>query len=154
MRSKFDFLRNMLASVDAWSSNIHGHDHWMRVVANGLDIAKNTTGVDPTVVELFGLLHDTQRKNDGKDPHHGPRAAEFLDTIVNDLHITTTQYNALRYAIEHHTDEIHNTNPTIGACYDADRLDLGRVGITPAPDYMNTEYAKSIAADMYVDDWD
>ncbi|TML82741.1 MAG: hypothetical protein E6G09_09645, partial [Actinobacteria bacterium] len=30
------------------------------------------------------------------------------------------------------------TNPTIGCCWDADRLDLGRVGIEPDPELMST----------------
>lgn len=150
MRSKFSFLYEQLPEFDAWSSDIHGHDHWMRVVQRGLDIASHTAGVDATVVELFGMLHDTHRQNDGNDPHHGPRAAKYLDSIVGELYISKTQYKNLRHALEHHTDEIHNNDPTIGACYDADRLDLGRVGITPDPDYLNTTYAKSIASDMYV----
>lgn len=154
MRSKFDFLLDKLTRCDAWYSGIHGHDHWMRVVENGLDIANHTPGVDKTVVELFGLLHDTQRWGDGEDRYHGPRAAEFLDKIVNELHITEKQYELLRYAIEHHTDELHNSDPTIGACYDSDRLDLGRVGKAPNPDYLNTNYAKSLAPYAFIDEVD
>jgi uncharacterized protein len=46
--------------------------------------------------------------------------------------------------------EIHNgappqTDPTLAVCLDADRLDLGRVGITPDPEYLSTPTAKSIA---------
>ena len=34
---------------------------------------------------------------------------------------------------------------TIDACFDADRLDLGRVGIDPDPERMATERGKEIA---------
>lgn len=34
---------------------------------------------------------------------------------------------------------------TIDACFDADRLDLGRVGITPDPEKMATERGKELA---------
>ena len=34
---------------------------------------------------------------------------------------------------------------TIDACFDADRLDLGRVNITPDPEKMATEKGKELA---------
>ena len=34
---------------------------------------------------------------------------------------------------------------TIGACRDADRLDLGRVGAIPSPDFMNTPFGRKVA---------
>ena len=33
-------------------------------------------------------------------------------------------------------------NITVQACWDADRLDLGRLGKTPIPDYLGTEFAR------------
>jgi uncharacterized protein len=36
-------------------------------------------------------------------------------------------------------------HPTIGTCWDADRLDLGRVGARPDPKYMSTEARKRAA---------
>jgi hypothetical protein len=46
---------------------------------------------------------------------------------------------------------IHNgappqTDPTLAVCLDADRLDFGRVGITPDPLRLSTSTAKSIAS--------
>jgi len=35
--------------------------------------------------------------------------------------------------------------PTLAVCLDADRLDLGRVGITPDPLRLSTSTAKAIA---------
>jgi len=35
---------------------------------------------------------------------------------------------------------------TIGTCWDADRLDLGRVSIKPEAKHMSTAYARDIAA--------
>jgi uncharacterized protein len=45
---------------------------------------------------------------------------------------------------------IHNgagpqSDPTLSVCLDADRLDLGRVGITPDSRLLSTPTAKSIA---------
>ena len=36
-------------------------------------------------------------------------------------------------------------DPTIDACFDADRLDLGRVGIIPDPGRLATEKGKELA---------
>jgi hypothetical protein len=32
-----------------------------------------------------------------------------------------------------------STDPTVGVCFDADRLDLGRVGIEPDPELISTD---------------
>ena len=43
----------------------------------------------------------------------------------------------------------HSTgNPTIDACFDADRLDLRRVGITHDPNKMATEKGKELARQL------
>lgn len=44
-----------------------------------------------------------------------------------------------------HTSTHSTGNPTIDACFDADRLDLGRVNITPDPEKMATEKGKELA---------
>lgn len=38
------------------------------------------------------------------------------------------------------------SDPTIALCWDADRLDIGRVGIAPDPIYFSTETARALAA--------
>jgi uncharacterized protein len=40
------------------------------------------------------------------------------------------------------THERTHPDVTIRTCWDADRLDLGRVGITPHPEYLRTEVAR------------
>jgi hypothetical protein len=44
-----------------------------------------------------------------------------------------------------HNGGMPQSDPTLAVCLDADRLDLGRVGITPDPEYLSTLTAKSIA---------
>ena len=51
----------------------------------------------------------------------------------------------LDYAIRHHVDGDVSDDPTIGTCWDADRLDLGRVGIVPDEQYMSTAEGKRLA---------
>lgn len=118
--------------------SIHGPSHWHRVDAFGLDIAESS-GADLTVVRLFALLHDSCRRDDGADLDHGPRAAEMLDRIVPAVFaIDPGRFDLVKEAIRLHTSGQTTNDPTIGACWDADRLDIGRVGKTPSAQYMST----------------
>jgi len=121
-----------------WSGAIHGYSHWERVAAFGCKIAENTPGVDGLVVEYFAYLHDSQRWNDGDDDEHGPRAADSLRDLQQMIPLNTTQMAQLEFAIRNHTTLTHHSDPTIGACFDADRLDLPRVKIVVKPQYLST----------------
>lgn len=125
--------------------SIHGPGHWQRVERNGLILAKET-GANTTVVRLFAIFHDSQRKNDHSDPGHGLRGAEFARQCRGEyLRISDEMFEQLYFACAHHTDTFYHNDITIGTCWDADRLDLTRVGIQPDPQYLNTEFAKTIA---------
>ena len=126
-------------------SPIHGELHWRTVGANGLWLAEADTRVDRAVVFHFALLHDTMRENDGYDPEHGPRASAFAAELHAEglLALDDAQLALLREACDDHADGLTSPDPTIGACWDADRLDLPRVGITPDPDLLSTAAALS-----------
>jgi uncharacterized protein len=47
-------------------------------------------------------------------------------------------------AIRHHSGGKVSTDATIQSCWDADRLDLGRVGIVPAAEFLSSEGASRI----------
>ena len=49
----------------------------------------------------------------------------------------------LHFACEHHSVGMSQGDVTVLTCWDADRLDLGRIGITPRAKYMGTEAARS-----------
>ena len=124
---------------------LHGPKHWRRVEKNGLMIARQT-GADPVVVKLFALFHDAKRENDNQDPGHGRRAASYAESLrKNHFSITDAQFDLLLRACCGHTDGTLSEDPTIATCWDADRLDLGRVGITPASGFMSTEVGKRLA---------
>jgi uncharacterized protein len=123
-------------------AGIHGEAHWLRVRENGLRLA-GLTGADPSLVELFALFHDSKRINDGFDPGHGRRAAEFLGTLRGLLgFLARADFERLLFACAHHTAGWTEADLTVQACWDADRLDLGRVGIRPVPDRLCTEAAR------------
>ena len=124
----------------------HGIDHWDRVYANGQLLI--TRKVNPLVVGLFAYLHDFCREDDGDDLQHGPRAAEFIDTVRDTLLMLSPLNLAcllVKEACRLHTVAYRTGNPTVDACFDADRLDLGRVGIIPDPARMATKKGKEIA---------
>jgi uncharacterized protein len=55
---------------------------------------------DLIVVELFGFLHDSCRYDDGRDPKHGERAAEFAHGIHGDFFtLLPKQLDQLCFAI-------------------------------------------------------
>jgi uncharacterized protein len=128
-----------VAGTHAGSSAIHGFSHWVRVERNGLYIARRT-GASQVVVSLFALFHDSRRENDGMgDKEHGLRAAELVLSMRRALSFLSEEdFERLRFACEHHTHQVHHDDPTVGTCWDADRLELGRVGIEPEPGYFNT----------------
>jgi uncharacterized protein len=124
---------------------IHGLPHWLRVRENGLFLAERT-GADARVVELFALLHDSRRFNDDHDPAHGERAAAFAGTLRGTLiDLDDVAFELLAHACRHHTDGLRAGAPTVLTCWDADRLDLGRVGIRPDPRYLCTDAARDPA---------
>lgn len=121
---------------------IHGAAHWARVRWNGLALAERT-GANRTVVELFALVHDVCRANDGHDPEHGARAAAFIHELRGSvIWISEAEAELVAYACIHHSAGYTEADVTVQTCWDADRLDLGRVGIRPKPKYLCTPAAK------------
>lgn len=122
--------------------DIHGISHWGRVHANGLKIAAES-GANVQVVELFAFFHDSCRINDGYDPQHGARGAEYACQLRGDyFELTDSEFELLYVACRDHTDVLFHDHTTVQTCFDADRLDLGRVFIQPDPERMGTAFAK------------
>lgn len=120
----------------------HGVAHWARVLENGLRLAEETRA-NLEVVQLFAVLHDSRRINEATDPDHGPRAAEFARTLRGRLlNLPDHEFGLLHRACAGHTHERTHPDATIRTCWDADRLDLGRVGIAPHPSRLCTEAAR------------
>jgi len=124
---------------------IHGVAHWARVRDYGLRLAQ-ATNVSIQVVELFALLHDSKRRDDGLDPDHGQRAAEFVKTLRGSMiALPVPDFERLVFACAYHSNGLVEADITVQTCWDADRLDLGRIGIQPNPRYLCTEAARQLA---------
>ncbi len=126
----------------AWQG-AHGHPHWVRVRQNGARLAE-MTGAHPLVVELFALIHDSRRGNEESDPWHGVRAATYAEEL-NGTYFTLSpqQLELLKHACALHTQGLVLADLTVQVCWDADRLDLGRIGIKPDLNLLCTDAAKN-----------
>lgn len=128
-----------LATIGA--SSLHGDRHWRRVAWLGAHLANEVPTCDPWIVLLFALIHDSQRMNDGHDPEHGHRAARLVRALSKELGLEGERLVLLESACFAHADGDVSYDSTVGVCWDADRLDLWRCGITPDPRYLSTAAA-------------
>ena len=91
------------------------------------------------------MLHDTQRRNERRDPSHGRRAARYAQSLRDVwFDLSDKEIELLTEALKYHSDSYTEADITVQVCWDADRLDLGRVGIKPAPHRLCTASAKSV----------
>lgn len=146
-------------ATNGWElGETHGLPHWKRVERNAILLSlieRNgklcfREGVNMKVVCLFAYLHDKCRFNNNTDWKHGERAAEMLHTIKDTLlkDLNDEEFLLLKQACKLHTTTHKTGNLTIDTCFDADRLDLKRVGIEPCPDKMATFFGKFYAMDI------
>lgn len=125
------------AQAPLGDSRDHGDVHWRAVAATALDLAEREEGIDARIVLLFALLHDSRRQNEMDDPDHG-RAAELFMERLSHAGLLDDSFGAddeerLGEAVRLHDEGEVTDDPTIGACWDADRLQLQRYAITPLP---------------------
>jgi hypothetical protein len=136
--------RHILDTFDHDACGIaHGPEHWDRVCYHSEAVARHL-GVDPLIGHVFALVHDSQRQDEGLDPGHGPRAAQFIVDHAETLFgfLTPLQRQMLAHACELHSDGHIHSHAYAMVCWDADRLDLWRVGIEPAAHLLCTEHAR------------
>ncbi len=147
-RTSIPDLEKLVAAVLGRSTGkdyfLHGEDHWRRVAAAGLALLHENPGADPAVVFLFALFHDSMRLNDGRDPLHGPRGAALAGELRGQaFDLGDTEMGLLSFACAEHTNGGVGSDPTVGACWDANRLNLWRVGIRPDPGLLSTAAARN-----------
>ena len=124
-------------------NGLHGARHWRRVDRFGRLLALYTEA-DVEVVRRFALFHDSQRYNDEKDVGHGQRAADRARQFCGD-ELTHEQMHLLYLACAGHESGITSSDPTIGTCWDADRLDIDRLDKLPWLSLISTELGAKVA---------
>jgi len=124
-------------------AGVHGVAHWARVLENGRRLATLTDDVDLDVIELFAIFHDARRVNEAIDWGHGRRGAQLAARLRGRaFELDDQRFALLEYACNEHTSGKTHADPTVEVCWDADRLDLLRVGIKPRPSLLCTEAAR------------
>lgn len=123
---------------------VHGVAHWARVLENGRRVGALTPGADPDVIELFAVFHDSRRLNEAVDFGHGRRGAQLArDLRGSYFDLDDARFALLEHACNEHTSGKTDADPTVQVCWDADRLDLLRVFITPRPGLLCTPAART-----------
>lgn len=144
MFNQSNLLQEVLGQFRISKTGHHGPSHWARVKHHGMVIGEKV-GADLEVVTLFAFLHDSQRENEYSDPEHGARAAQYAKRLNHVyFELRDIQMTLLTQAMQGHSKGGIHLNPTIQTCWDADRLDLGRVGIKPAAEFLSKEAQKWI----------
>lgn len=142
MRFPPELVKAVLDQYSLPRNGTHGPSHWARVLENGLRVARSS-GADPEVVALFALFHDSRRTNEGIDRGHGRRGADLAKKLWGvHLHLDRERFELLHDACARHTDGETEADITVQTCWDADRLDLPRVGFTIDPKLLCTEAAR------------
>lgn len=140
-----NLIRHVVSKYPLNPRGTHGTSHWMRVKQNGM-ILSEETGANRNVVELFALFHDSRREREGYDEDHGRRGAEFAHKLwkMRYFQLSSREFDLLHEACSWHTGGGNSPDDvTVATCWDADRLDLARVGIAPSADRLCTGAARN-----------
>lgn len=130
-------LDEILSQFKISTAGSHGPSHWARVRHHGLTLGTKLGG-NLMVIELFAFLHDSQRIDEYEDKLHGERAADYAASLQHRFFdLMPAELDKLVHAIRLHSDGFIESCPTVQSCWDADRLDLGRVGIKPNPKFLS-----------------
>ena len=138
-------LKSILSEYTLPLGGTHGVSHWARVLENGRRLAE-LTGADLKIVELFAVFHDSKRVNEGIDDGHGIRGAAYTRALRGmHFELDDASFNILSEACADHTLGMRQAALTVQVCWDSDRLDLGRAGISPVPQLLCTPAAQELA---------
>jgi len=116
---------------------MHGERHWRAVAWAGLRICEHHPKARPDVMIAFGLMHDCRRETDDWDPEHGARAGIFAARSAPLRRLLGAEGRDLvaEACSLHERGMSRPDAPAIGACWDADRVNLVRLGFRLDPRY-------------------
>ena len=142
MEKIIEYIKNRSKFFD---SLLHGLKHWKNVEKIGHHLA-NINGTDKELITLFAYIHDLGRENEDEDVGYGERSVTILEDLYNKkiINIKPEKYQKLIYACRNHDSKTAQSDDlNIQTCWDADRLDLWRIGIEPNPKFLFTKEAKN-----------
>lgn len=121
---------------------LHGFSHLRRVAILAGRLA-NAVGEDVESAVVMGFLHDSARKNDGNDIEHAHDSAALARELMEKFY-PHLDVDRICEAIEGHADGEVTTDPLTACLWDADRLELKRIGRTVDVDLLSTGIAKRL----------
>jgi uncharacterized protein len=109
---------------------MHGEPHWRGVAWAGLKIREVFPSIRGDLLTAFAVLHDCRRETDDRDPEHGDRAARVAVRSGTLKRLVGAEGRELvaEACRLHERGQTRPETPTIGACWDADRVNLVRLG--------------------------
>ncbi len=122
---------------------LHGVSHLRRVAILSGRLA-NAVGEDVESAVVMGFLHDCARSNDGNDTEHGHESA-FLARGLIERFYPHLDVDRICEAIAGHADGEVTIDPLTACLWDADRLELKRIGRTIDLDLLSTKVARRLA---------
>lgn len=130
-----DLLAEARADAPLAGDAMHGEPHWRGVAWAGLRIREFRPELSARFLLAFAILHDCRRVDDGWDRDHGPRAARLAarsGTLLRLVGAEGRDLVAEACRLHDHGLTCPET-PVIGACWDADRVNLIRLGFRLDP---------------------
>jgi uncharacterized protein len=148
-RSFPEFLRTVTALSPSRVSTVHGVGHWRETAATAVRLLEAVPDADPAVALVFAVVHDALRADDLDDSAHGVRSARLVCSLTESgvLLLDETQVELAAAACEHHSERLVAADPSIGVCWDADRLGLRRLGIVPDPELLSLAVSCTLPAE-------
>lgn len=122
---------------------IHGIDHVKRVVENAKIIAKKECPNNYDDIVIGAYLHDIGRIDDNGGNEHAFRGFEISKQLLA-KYWPHLNHKKILTAIKEHADSLITDDPLIGSIWDADRLDLTRLGIKINLELLSTQTAKKL----------
>lgn len=102
------------------------------------------------IITFFAYLHDGCRWNEGRNPSSEPRAAAYKKQHRSLIDLDVEQFKLLITASSGHTFSKSGSktgvDKSIVTSWDADRLDLRRVGNIPDPNLGCTKFSTFVSS--------
>lgn len=143
MRVDFEQVRNIAFKHMKLKKGLHGFGHIERVVEYAKLIAKKECPGKYEDIIVGAYLHDVGRIDDSENNEHALKSAEIAEFLIS-RHWPWLDKKKIVEAIKYHADGDVTDDHVIGAIWDADRLDLDRIGKVIDCNLLSTKTAKKI----------
>ena len=95
------------------------------------------------VIELFSVFHNARRINEAWDHGHGAAAQSWRASCEGNTSTSTMPASCCSICLPGAHIWQGEADPSVQVCWDADRLDLLRVGTRPRPELLCTDAART-----------